>query len=111
MAATEPQPGVHLPAVEPKRQRGAEGHRRILAPIVVHRRVAHLDRAVLDGVEHLQAGNDLARCEGLNHETIVGEFGNTLAEVLASAKKRIQRLRPTRRKPPFELGHGLCDRW
>ena len=59
-AAAEAQPRIHLPRVQAERQRGAEGERRVLAEVVVERGVAHLDRAVLHGVEHLQAGDDLA---------------------------------------------------
>src|SRR5205814_1054681 len=85
IAAAEAQPRVHLPAVETERQRGAEGHRRVFAPVVVHRRVAHLDRAALDGVEHLQARDDLAGGEGLDLEAVVGDLRHALAAVLASA--------------------------
>ena len=52
-----------LAAVEAERHGGVEGEGDVLADIVVRRGVAHLDRAVLHGVEHLQARHDLARGE------------------------------------------------
>src|SRR4029453_15501344 len=60
-ATAETQPGDMRPRVETERQRGAEGESGILAPVVIERRVAHLDGAVRDGIEHLQAGDDFAR--------------------------------------------------
>ena len=109
VATPEPQPGVHLPAVQAEWQRRAERQCRVLAPVVVERRVAHLDRAALDGVEDLKAGDDLAGREGLDLEPVAGDLGDALAEVLASAVERVERLRPARRKPPFDLGHGLRE--
>src|SRR3979411_57888 len=63
LAAAEQQPRDMLASVEPERQRGAERERRVLAPIIVQRGVAHLDGAVRDRVEHLQAGYQFAGAE------------------------------------------------
>ena len=38
--------------------------------------MAHLDGAVLHGIEHLQAGHDLAGGEDLDLELVVGELGD-----------------------------------
>src|ERR1700709_2828548 len=54
LPATEQQPRDVLAGVEPERQRCAEGKRRVLAPIIIQRRIAHLDGAVRNGREHLQ---------------------------------------------------------
>ena len=43
----------------------------VLAEVVVERGVAAFDGAVLDGVEHLETGNDFAGREGLDLEFVV----------------------------------------
>src|SRR5438477_8961770 len=43
----------------------------VLAPIIIQRGVAHLDRAVRHGIEHLQTWNDFAGRKRLNLEAIV----------------------------------------
>src|SRR5262249_31456913 len=73
-------------------------------------RAAHLDRAVADGVQHLQARNDFASGEDLNLEPVVGDFGDMLSEVFAAAVKRIERLRPACRQPPFYFRRRLRNR-
>ena len=55
--------------------------------------MAHLDGAVLHGVEQLQAGHDLARREHLDLKLVVGRFGDRLGEDLGAAIERIERLR------------------
>jgi hypothetical protein len=84
LAFAPQQPRYVLARIEPERQRGAEGECRVLAPIVIKRGVAHLDRAVRHGVEHLQTGYDFAGSEGLDLETIVGDFGDAFAEIFAA---------------------------
>src|SRR5262249_13634621 len=74
--ATVELPGLLLTRVEPKGQSRAEGESGILAEIVIGRGMAHLDRAVLHGVQHLQAGHDLARGEHLNLKPVLAELGN-----------------------------------
>src|SRR5450631_4172700 len=99
-----------LARVESERQRGAEGKCRILSPVIIQRGIAHLDGAVRHRVEHLQRGDDFAGGERLNLESVIGDLGDSLAEILATAVERVERLRPTGRQPPLHLGHGLCDR-
>src|SRR5215467_6399342 len=62
------EPGILLTGVEPERGGAEQRPGRILPDIVIIGRVAHLDGAVLYGVEHLQCGHDLARGEGLDLE-------------------------------------------
>ncbi len=72
-----------LARVEAERQRSAEREGRILAPVIIKRRVAHLDGAVGNGVEHLQARHDLTGGEGLNLKLVVGGFGDVLGKGFA----------------------------
>ncbi len=48
--------------------------------------MAHLDRAVLDGVGDLQARDDFARREQADLELAVGRLGHVLREELAEPK-------------------------
>ena len=72
--------------------------------------MAALDRAVLDGIDHLQAGNDLAAGKGLDLELVVGHRRDALADEVGAAVQRVERLGPARRLAPFDLGHRLRDR-
>lgn len=45
-----------------------------------------LDRAILYGIEHLQAGHDLSGCEHLNLKLVVAEFTHPPREKLASER-------------------------
>src|SRR5450631_4349421 len=99
-----------LARVESERQRGAERKGRVLAPVIIQRGIAHLDGAVRYRVEHLQRGDDFAGGERLNLEFVIGDLGDALAEIFATAVERVERLRPTGRQPPLHLRHGLCDR-
>ena len=110
MAAAEAEPRIHLPGVQSERQRRAVGERRILAPVVIERGVAHLDGAALHGVEHLQSRHDLAGGEHLDLEFVVGDLGDALGEIFAAAIERIERLRPACRQPPFQFRRRLGDR-
>jgi hypothetical protein len=107
LAAAVTQPGDHLAAVESERKRRAERKGRILAPVVIHGRVAHLDCAALHGIENLQARNDLACGENLDLEFVIGDFGNALREVFAAAVERIERFRPARCQSPFHFRRRL----
>ena len=104
------QPGNMLARVEAERQRRAEGEGRILAPVIIQRGVAHLDRSVRDGIQHLQAGDDFAGGKGLDLEFVVGDLGDALAEIFAAAIERIERLRPACSQTPAYLGHRFRDR-
>jgi hypothetical protein len=54
------EPGILLAAVEAERRGAEQRPGRVLADIVIVGGMAHLDGAVLHGVEHLQCGYDLA---------------------------------------------------
>jgi hypothetical protein len=71
--------------------------------------VAHLDGLVLHGVEHREAGHDLAGGEHLNLEIVVGDLADALGEHFAGAVERVERLRPARRQPPSDLRRRLGD--
>ncbi len=79
-----------LPRVESERQCRAECECRILAPIIVERRIAYLHGAVRHGVEHLQARNKFATGKRLNLEAIIGDFSDAFAEKFASTVQRIE---------------------
>ncbi len=72
--------------------------------------MAHLDGAVLHGVEHLQCRNDLAAGEDLDLELAVGRFRDIFGEGLVSAIQRVERLRPARSQSPLERRHRLRNR-
>src|SRR5262245_31889382 len=99
-----------LSRIEAERQRRAEGEGGVLAPIVVQRRVADLDGAVGDSIEHLQAGDDFAGRERLDLEPVVGDVGHALAEIFTATVERIKRLRPACGVAPFDFRVRLRDR-
>ena len=70
------EPGILLTGVEPERGGAEQRPGRILPDIVIIGRVAHLDGAVLYGVEHLQCGHDLTGGEALDLELTVGRVGH-----------------------------------
>src|SRR5262249_31505164 len=102
-------PGLLLASVESERQSRAERERRVLAKIVIAARMAHLDRAVLHRVKHLQAGYDLACGEHLDLKLVLAEFSDPLGHVFGRAIERVERLGPARRQPPAQLRHGLSN--
>ncbi len=110
LASAEQQPRDMLPRVEPERQTRAECKRRIFSPVIIQRRIAHLDRAVRNRVEHLQAGNQFTGGKRLDLKAIVGDFSNAFAKEFAATVKRIEGLRPTGGQAPLYLGHRLRDR-
>src|SRR5262249_40758201 len=94
----------------------AERERRVLAKIVIAACMAHLDRAVLHRVKHLQAGYDLACGEHLELKLVLAEFSDPLGHVFGRSIERVERLRPARphpppqrRHPPPQLRHGLSN--
>src|SRR5581483_1961611 len=103
-------PGIHLAVVRPEADRGAEREGRVLAEVVVRRRMAELYRARLHRVEHLQRRDDLAGGEGADLEIAVGDLAYALGHELGAAEKRLQALRPARREAPLDLGILLRDR-
>ena len=98
------EPGPHLPAVQPEGQRGAEGHRGVLAHVVVGRGVADLDGAGAGGVQHLQRGYDLAGREGADLELAVGQLGHAAADELLVAVERVEALGEAAGAAPVESG-------
>ncbi len=109
LPATMEQPRILHARVHSERHGGGEHERVVLAEVVVERRVAGLDGAVLDGVEHLERGNDLAGGKDLDLELVVGQRGDALGDVLGAAVQRVERLGPAGRHPPLHLGHRLGD--
>ncbi len=104
------EPGILLAGVEAERDRAEQRPGRVLADEIVGRGVAHLDRAVLRRIEHLQAGHDLAGRERLNLKLVVGRFRYVFGYGLAGAVKGIERLWPACRQSPLELRHRLRHR-
>jgi hypothetical protein len=72
--------------------------------------VAELDGALLNGIEGLEGGHDVAGREHADVELAVGELAHALGEELAAAVDRLQALRKARRQPPAERGLRLGDR-
>ncbi len=109
-AAAEEPPRVVLAHVAAEPDRGAEREGRILAEVVVGRRVAHLHGAGLDGIEHLQRGHDLARGKDADLELAVGDLADALGDQLGGAVDGVQALGPARSHPPLDgrlrLGDG-----
>src|SRR6266536_2651524 len=103
------EPRVLLTGIQPERDGTEQCPGRILADVVVRGGVADLDRAILAGVEHLQCGYDLACGEDLDLKLLVGGLGHVFCDRFASAVERIERFRPTRRQPPSDLRHRLCN--
>src|SRR6185437_8526188 len=99
-AAAVPVPGSLVPVVEPERHRAIESEGRILADKIVACRMAHLDRVVLHGIEHLQARNDLARGEDAHLELVVGHLGDALGQIFGTAENGVEALGPTRSHAP-----------
>src|SRR5262249_7347434 len=95
-AAEVPPRGLH-PGVAAEADRGAEGEGRILAEIVVARRVTELDRAGLYRVEHLQTRDDLASGKGADLELAVGDLADALCNQLRAAEQRVEALAPAGR--------------
>ena len=102
-------PRVLLARIEAERNRGAEGESLILAEIVVRRRVAAFHRAVLDGIEHLQAADDFACREQLDVEFTPGRRGDPLTDQLGAAVQRVQTLGPACGHAPVDGGLRLRD--
>jgi len=71
--------------------------------------VAHLDRALLHGVERLQAGDDLAGGEDADVELAAGDLAQAVGEQLGTAVQRVDALREARRHAPLDLGQPGLD--
>src|SRR6266550_7534823 len=104
-AAPQDIPSLVEALVGSKWHRSAKGEGRILAKIIIRRRVTHLDRSVLHGIEDLQRGHYFTGGEELYLKLVVGGFGNRLGQHVGSAVQRIKRFRPARRHAPFQFRH------
>ncbi len=102
-------PGGHLTRVQAEGDGGAERVGRILADVVIRRRMGHLDGAVGDRIGRLRRSDDLARREGLDLETAVGRLRHVAHEQLGRPEERVEGFREARRQPPLHLRHGLGD--
>src|SRR6202011_660390 len=87
-------PRVLLACVEPKWDGTEKCPGRVLANEIVGSRMASLDGAVLDSVEHLEAGHDLACGERLDLELVVGGLRQVFRKSLARPVERVERLLP-----------------
>ena len=102
-------PRVLLARGEPEWQRRAEAEGEVLADVVVGRRVAELDGALLNGIECLESRHDVAGREHADVEFAVGELVHALGEELAAAIDRFQALRKARGQAPADRGLRLRD--
>jgi hypothetical protein len=87
-AAAVIHPRVLLTRGETERQRRSETHGEVFADVIVGRRVAELDRALLDGIECLKCRHDVACGEDADIEFAVGELVDPFGEELAAAVDR-----------------------
>ncbi len=71
--------------------------------------MAALDSGVLHGIEHLQAGHDLAGRECPDLEFVFGDFGDALGHDVRRAEDRVEALRKTRREAPLDRRLRLRD--
>ena len=104
------EPGVHLAGVEAKRHCGAKGERGVLAPIIIHAGVAHLDSAVLHRVQRLQRRHNFAASEDLHLKLAVSRLVDGLREHFRCAKNCIERFREARRQAPAYFRRALRNR-
>ena len=103
-AAAEIPPRIVLTGVRAVRNRGGERERRVLAEIVISRRVAQFHSAGLGSIQHLQRGYDLAGGESANLELAVGDLADALGDHLHATEQGIEALRPARRHAPLNAG-------
>ena len=96
--------------VHAERRAGRIGQRRLLADVEIQRRLRDLDGRGADGIERLQAGDDLAGGEGLDLELVVGGLGDVFRKRLRGAEDGVERFRKTRGQAPLDLGRALRDR-
>src|SRR5258708_4859731 len=102
-AAAEGLPRRLLARVEAERNGAVEAEGRVLADVVVARRMAELDRAGLDGIENLQARHQLARREDADLEFAAGRVGHSLGQDLRGPVQGVETLREAGRKAPADL--------
>src|SRR3546814_17156958 len=71
--------------------------------------MAALDGTGLDGVEHLQAGNDFTTGKDADLELAVSGGFDPPGDDLASAEDGVQAFRKAGRHAPADFGHALGD--
>ena len=103
-------PGIRLPRVRAEAYGAGKRERRILAEVVVERRVAELDGACLHCIEHLQRRHDFAGGEGADLEFAVGELAHAARNEVRAAEERVQALGPACGKAPLDRRLRLRDR-
>jgi hypothetical protein len=102
-------PGIELAGIERERHCRGGGEGRILADIVVGRRVSHLDRPRADGVSSLEGSDNFARRERLDLELALSRFGHELRQEVGATIDGVEGLREARGQAPADFGIGLGD--
>jgi len=99
-------PGVHVACGQAEGHSTAEREDGVLAGEVVRRGLRHLDGVVLDGVNHTEGGNDVARSVHRDFELAARESLDGLGEFFGGAEDGGQRLGEAAGQAP---AHGsLC---
>src|SRR5258708_40144828 len=65
----------------------------------------------LTGINRRRGGDYFTRRKPLDLKSAIGDLADAFAKYFASTEKRVERLRPTRREPPFDLRRGLSNCW
>src|SRR6266542_5768635 len=97
-------PGIVLAHSETEWQRAIENQRGILADVVPAIAVAAFDGSIGGRVEHLQAGHDLARREGIDCELAVAHLADELRDGRRGAPQAFDGFRKARCKAPLDRG-------
>ncbi len=82
-----------MAVVHAERRAGGISQRRLLADVEIERRLCHLDRGDADGIERLEAGDELAGGKGLDLEFVVGGLRHVFREGLRGAVDGVERFR------------------
>ncbi len=100
-------PGVHLPGVEAEGHGAAQAERRVLAIVVVGRRVRHLDGGVLHAVHHAEGRHQFAAGMHRDLELAASGFADLLGEHFRRAIDGVERLGEAGREAPADAGLGM----
>jgi hypothetical protein len=109
VAALIIEPGIHLPVVEHERHGSRQRVGRILAPEIVRRSVAHLDRTGGGCVGGLKAGHDFSGGKDLDVEISIRRLAHIIGHRLGGTENGVERLRKRRRASPGNFRRRLCD--
>ncbi len=102
-AAALVKPAVLLARRQAEGHAGIEGQRGILADVVVARAVPDLRGALLNGVQHVERGHQLARGVGTDAKRSAGHRLQGFRERLRAAEKGVEAAGKARREPPGHL--------